>query len=87
MLFGVPITPLVVVGGSFLLLGVWVNVLLLILLVPIIVVMRMIAAQDDQQFRLLGLQLYFRMRSLDRSFWKATCFSPISYKKRRALRR
>ncbi|MEN3601795.1 type IV secretion system protein VirB3 [Brucella abortus] len=85
MLFGVPVIPLVIVGGSIVLLSVWISMFILPLIVPIVLVMRQIAQTDDQMFRLLGLKAQFRLIHFNRTgrFWRASAYSPIAFTKRK----
>jgi type IV secretion system protein VirB3 len=85
MVFGIPIVPLGIVVGVVILLAVWITLLITVALIPIIFVMRMITKSDDQQFRLLGLKMYCRLipnTNKNAQFWKASAYSPISFKKR-----
>lgn len=86
MLFGVPLVPLISVAIVVILLSVWTQKILLALtLIPIVMTMRLITKSDDQQFRLLGLKLVFRLvnRNKNGQFWKASAYSPIDFKKRK----
>ena len=85
MMFGVPIVPLALVGMVVILTAVWTTVLLTILMVPIIFVMRLVVQHDDQQFRLLGLRILFRMihRNRNALFWKSSAYSPLKFEKRK----
>lgn len=94
MVWGVPLTPLVVAIAVVMLLAIWTSILIGLLLLPIVVVMRSITRSDDQQFRLLGLQLSFRgldfpiLRRLfhcnrNGRFWQASSYSPFQFKRRK----
>lgn len=85
MLFGVPVIPLVIVGGSIVLLSVWISMFILPLIVPIVLVMRQITKTDDQMFRLLGLKAQFRLIHFNRTgrFWRASAYSPVAFTKRK----
>ena len=85
MLFGVPLVPLAVVGGVVVLISVWTTILFVFTLIPILITMRIIAKTDDQQFRLLGLNILFRIvnRNKNGRFWKASAYSPIAFTRRR----
>lgn len=84
MVLGVPIMPLGVVCGSLSLLALWFNLLIMGLVPIAIIVMRQIVAADDQQFRLLWLKIWCRIIKWNRNgaFWRASCFSPLHFKKR-----
>lgn len=85
MLFGVPMVPLAAVCGAVIILSVWTSFLLLGLLVPLILTMRQMTKSDDQQFRLTGLKLLFRLVNYNHNgkFWKASAYSPFAFTKRR----
>lgn len=85
MVFGVPLVPLAAVCVVVILLSIWTTIFLAVLLVPIVLVMRQIAKQDDQQFRLLGLKILFRVINTNKNgkFWKASAYSPLAFKKRK----
>lgn len=79
--------PFFIAVSSISLLAIWTKILLIILLIPVIFIMRLMTKSDDQQFRLLGLKLWFRLiphYNFNRHFWKASTFSPLDFKKRRA---
>ena len=85
MLWGVPIVPLVLVGSFFVLMGIYVNILVTVTLIPVFFIMRQIAKKDDQQFRLLGLRILFRIVHLNRNgaFWKASTYAPVAFVRRK----
>ncbi len=85
MMFGVPLVPLVIASGGIILVSVWTTILFSALLVPLILIMRQIAKSDDQQFRLLGLKMRFRVVNYNHNakFWKASTYSPFAFKKRK----
>lgn len=84
MLFGVPLVPLAVVSAGIILVSVWTTILAAAALLPAIIVMRLITKSDDQQFRLLGLKIIFRLVNYNHNarFWKSSAYSPITFKKR-----
>lgn len=86
MFMGVPLTPLIVFCGPVVILAMYTTLMWLALLPPLIGVLRMIAKNDDQQFRLLGLKVLFRTADYFRGnsrFWKAASYSPIEFEKRK----
>lgn len=85
MLLGVPIVPLASVGIVIILISVWTTIFFIVMLIPVILIMRQIARSDDQQFRLLGLKLLFRgvHYNHNRTFWQASVYSPVMFKKRK----
>jgi type IV secretion system protein VirB3 len=93
MLAGVPMVPLLVVSGAFLMVTMWcvylvspyVSLFLAMIYVPILVTMRQITKKDDQRLRQMMMRARMRFRhSPGRGIWGATSFSPLRYKKRRA---
>ncbi len=80
--------PLAAVSAGVILISVWaafllnLSILIALILVPIVFVMRMIARQDDQQFRLLWLKFLFQKKQPNRRFWKAAAYSPLAFEKR-----
>ncbi|MCF3642944.1 VirB3 family type IV secretion system protein [Rhizobium sp. TRM95111] len=85
MIFGVPVVPFVVVGGTVVLIVVWTTILMIVVLPLVVMMMRAVTKSDDQQFRLLGLKMMFRLVNYNRNgrFWKASAYSPIAFKKRK----
>lgn len=85
MLWGVPIVPFVAVFGAVALLAVWVNFFLFVLLLPTYFLMRLVVKNDDQAFRHLWLRTLFRLVNTNRngSFWQASVYSPVTFKKRK----
>lgn len=68
---GVPMTPLVLCVGGFLILGIWVWIPLALGMIPTIMVLRSMSAHDDQIFRLLGLHLQLNViGNPNRFFWR-----------------
>ena len=85
MIFGVPLVPLAVTSGVIILISIWTSIFYATLLIPAVLIMRQIAKSDDQQFRLLGLKILFRGVNYNHNakFWKASAYSPFTFKKRR----
>lgn len=85
MLFGVPLVPLAVVTGVTVLVSIWTTIFFSVLLILLLLIMRQVAKSDDQQFRLLGLKLRFRILNYNhnKKFWQASVYSPFAFKKRR----
>lgn len=92
MFMGVPMVPLLLVSGAFLLLAMWcfylvspyVTLVLLMLYVPLLVTMRTMTKKDDQRLRQLMMRARMRLRhGPSRAFWGATSFSPFRYKCRK----
>ena len=81
MMFGVPLTPLVIVTIIVLLISLYTTFLAAALLVPIVLAMKQVTKTDDQQFRLLGLKFQFRVMNFNhnKKFWKASAYSPIAF--------
>jgi type IV secretory pathway VirB3-like protein len=85
MAFGVPLVPLAFVSGIVILIAIWTTIFVALLLFPIILTMRQITKSDDQQFRLLYLKTLFHGVNYNHnaSFWKASAYSPITFKRRK----
>ena len=93
MLFGVPMLPLMLVTGFFMLISVWVfylvsgylTLVLMMAYFPIYFAMRQVTKKDDQRLRQLMMRARMRFRhSAGRMLWGAISFSPIRYKRRKA---
>lgn len=85
MMFGVPLVPLAIISGIVILLSVWTTLFVSATLLPIVLTMRQIVKSDDQQFRLLGLKIFFRGVNYNHNgkFWKASAYSPLAFTKRK----
>ena len=85
MMFGVPLVPLISVVAVILTINVWTRIYFAFSMIPIVLIMKQIAKSDDQQFRLLGLKMRFRIISYNHNqkFWKASAYSPFAFKKRK----
>src|ERR1035438_9224099 len=91
MLAGVPMIPLVVVSGAFLLVTMWcvylvspyVAMFLAVIYVPILLTMRQVTKKDDQRLHQFMMRARMRLRHAPgRATWGATSFSPLRFKKR-----
>jgi type IV secretion system protein VirB3 len=84
MVLGVPLMPLIFVGGSVLMLSMWTTIFVLAALPPIVFVMRQVAKVDDRQFHLLWLKFQFRVLhpNRNRRFWRASSYSPSFFRRR-----
>jgi type IV secretion system protein VirB3 len=91
MVFGVPLVPLLLVSGVFLMAAMWafyllspyVSLILMLVFVPLITVMRQMTKQDDQRLRQVLLRARMRFRHANKQLWGAISYSPLRYKKRR----
>jgi type IV secretion system protein VirB3 len=86
MFLGVPAVPLACAVGFITLLSVYTSILVAISLAPIIFLMRMVTANDDQQFRLLYLKALLRLKEWwggNGRFWKASSYSPMQFQRRK----
>ncbi|VWD62501.1 putative type IV secretion system protein VirB3 [Burkholderia contaminans] len=85
MLWGVPLFPLLMVGGGMPIPAVWVlmanaplGVAILLLIIPVFATMRMITRQDDQRLAQRMLRVKMRLRQRNRLFWGArVCADPV----------
>jgi len=80
MLFGIPITPLVVVGGGITLIATWTTWWLLLALIPILLVMHLMTKEDDFIFNLSFLQLKFMTSKASQNYYGTKTFSANSYR-------
>lgn len=85
MVMGVPVTPFAIVGGAVVLISIWTSILFMVMMVPIIFIMRLIVQHDDQQFRLLGLRMLFRIIHPNKNarFWRCSAYSPLKFTRRK----
>ena len=85
MVLGVPLFPFFIVNFFIVMVAVWIWFGAIALVPVAVMVMRQITKHDDQQFRLLGLKLLFRLVYFNRNgrFWGAATYSPIRFKKRK----
>ena len=94
MFAGVPMLPFLLVTGIFLLLAMWcfyllsayVSLFLGIIYIPVVVTMKQITKKDDQRLRQMMMRARMRFRQqAGRRLWGAISFSPVRYKKRKAV--
>jgi type IV secretion system protein VirB3 len=92
MLAGVPMVPLLIVSGVFLMVTMWcvylvspyVSLYLAMIYVPILITMRQITKKDDQRLHQMMMRLRMRLRHAQgRRLWGATSFAPLRFKKRK----
>jgi type IV secretion system protein VirB3 len=93
MLAGVPMIPLLVVSGVFLLVTMWcvylvspyVALYLAVTYVPILLTMKAITKKDDQRLHQMMMRARMRFRhGAGRALWGATSFGPLRLKKRKS---
>ena len=63
MFMGVPYIPFFIGAGGGLLLGMYFGLQYLLIIPPVIFIMRQMAKRDEMIFRMLGLNLQFRVRA------------------------
>ena len=88
MTMGVPLTPLVVLLGTSMLLIVWGGILLswwvalcvVAAVGPAWLWMRFVCAKDDQRFRQVFIAFKLRLHDRNRRFWRARSYSPNVYR-------
>jgi type IV secretion system protein VirB3 len=94
MLIGVPMIPLLVVTGAFLLVTMWcvylvspyVSLFLAFIYVPLLLTMRQITKKDDQRLRHMLMRARMRLRHASgRLLWSTTSYAPLRFKKRPVL--
>lgn len=93
MLGGVPIVPLILIGGLTLLLAVWlyylvsgyVSLSLILITIPIVLWMRQTTKTDDQRLRQVMMRARMRFRHRpSRAMWGAISYGPLTWKRRHA---
>jgi len=91
MLGGVPIVPLILIGGLTLLLSVWLYYLvsgyvslgLILSTIPIVLWMRQTTKTDDQRLRQVLMRARMRLRhGASRAIWGAISYGPLTFTKR-----
>ncbi len=93
MLGGVPIVPLILIGGLTLLVSVWLYYLvsgyvslgLLLISIPVLLWMRQTTKTDDQRLRQVMMRARMRLRhGPSRAIWGAISYGPLTWKTRRS---
>ncbi len=93
MLGGVPIVPLILIGGLTLLLAVWLYYLvsgyvslgLVSVTIPIVLWMRQTTKTDDQRLRQVMMRARMRLRhGPSRVTWGAISYGPLTWERRRS---
>ncbi len=93
MLGGVPIVPLILIGGLTLLVSVWLYYLvsgyvslgLVLVAIPLVLWMRQTTKTDDQRLRQVMLRARMRLRHRpSRAMWGAISYGSLTWKTRRS---
>lgn len=83
MLIGVPLTPLIIVGGIFILLSVWISFWVFLGIVPVIMIMRLIVSDDDQAFHILWVDFLAKAPAVGkRKVGNVYIYSPFNIRKK-----
>ncbi|PYE17256.1 type IV secretion system protein VirB3 [Paraburkholderia silvatlantica] len=89
MLWGVPLVPFLMVGGSILIPAIWallasppVGAGIVLLLIPVFVTMRTVTRHDDHRLAQFTLRLRMVVRQRNRGFWCAHAYMPLHLKRR-----
>ncbi|ABO58716.1 VirB3 family type IV secretion system protein [Burkholderia vietnamiensis] len=89
MLWGVPLVPLLMIGGSMLIPAIWallaspaLGVGILLLMIPVFVAMRMTTRHDDQRLAQHARRARMALRQGNRRFWGAHAYVPVRLKRR-----
>jgi type IV secretion system protein VirB3 len=81
MFMGVPYIPFFIGAGGGLLMAMYFGLQYLLLIPPVLIVMRQMARRDEMIFRMLGLNLKFKLRARNQKehggMW---VFSPNAYR-------
>lgn len=88
MKLGIPLTPLVLLLGTSMLLIMWGGMLIswwialgvLMALCPTLIWMRLLTVQDDQRFRQVFVATKLRLHDRNRRFWRARSYTPNLYR-------
>ena len=93
MLGGVPIVPLILIGGLTLLFAVWLYYLvsgyvslgIALIAIPLVLWMRQTTKTDDQRLRQVMMRARMRLRhGPSRAIWGAISYGPLAWKTRRS---
>ena len=96
MLGGVPIVPLILIGGLTLLVSVWLYYLvsgyvslgIVLSAIPLVLWMRQTTKADDQRLRQVLMRARMRLRhGPSRATWGAISYGPLSWKSRHSKRK
>ncbi|SHL17484.1 type IV secretion system protein VirB3 [Paraburkholderia terricola] len=89
MLWGVPLVPFLMVGGSILIPAIWAllasppaGVGIVLLLIPVFVTMRSVTRHDDQRLAQFALCIRMVSRQRNRRFWGAHAYVPFRARRR-----
>jgi type IV secretion system protein VirB3 len=89
MLWGAPLVPFLMVGGSILIPAIWallasppVGVGIVLLLIPVFVTMRSVTRHDDQRLAQCALCVRMAVRQRNRRFWGAHAYVPVRVRRR-----
>ncbi|HDR9173007.1 TPA: VirB3 family type IV secretion system protein [Burkholderia vietnamiensis] len=89
MLWGVPLVPILMVGGGMLIPAIWsllvsppLGVAILFLMIPVFVAMRMITRHDDQRLAQHARRVRMALRQGNRRFWGVHAYVPVRLKRR-----
>ncbi|KVW83001.1 type IV secretion system protein VirB3 [Burkholderia cepacia] len=89
MLWGVPLVPVLMVGGGMLIPAIWallgsppLGVAILLLMIPVFVVMRVITRHDDQRLAQRTQRVRMALRQRNRRFWGVHAYVPVRLKRR-----
>lgn len=88
MKLGIPLTPLVIVFASGMLVSMWGGLLVswwialavVLGLCPALIWMRWVTSRDDQRFRQAYLALKLRLHDRNQRFWRARSYAPTLYR-------
>lgn len=89
MLWGVPLVPLLLVGGGMLIPAIWallasppLGVGIIFLMIPVFITMRVVTRGDDQRLAQRALRVRMRLRQRNSGFWGAHAYAPVRFKRR-----
>ena len=83
MLMGIPIYPLVIVGGLIFLISTWFSLILLALLLPAYLILKVLTKIDEKMFQVIGTKRHLFVRKIRNKSYKklirAYFFSSVDY--------
>ena len=88
MKLGIPLVPLVVLFGTWMLIVMWGGVLVswwialaaVLALLPALAWMRFVTSKDDQRFRQMFVALKLHLHDRNRGLWRARSYAPTLYR-------
>jgi len=80
MIFGVPITALILVLGVILFIALWTSPLYFLFSIPVVLIMRFIASYDDFMYAILAQGLKCITPGANKKYYQAKTYTPLKLK-------